>query len=65
MCETAPPIDGPFYPVMLEGFRRIEPGLEGMISTEESVRDMLGVIEGLTAQESGRFVSHHGDENWF
>ena len=51
--------------MMLQGFQKIDPSVKGMISVESSVRDQLAVIEGLTVEGSGRFVSHHGNKEWF
>jgi len=50
---------------MLGAFRKVDPRLEGMVGVEESVRDQLTVIEGLGIEDSGRFMSHHGNRDWF
>lgn len=51
---------------MLSSFQKMDPKLQGMISTEESVRAQLDVISSLDAKLSGAFVSHRGnDRDWF
>ncbi len=50
---------------MLSAFQKLDPNVTGMISTEHSVRDQLAVIDGLDESMSGKFVSHHGNEDWF
>jgi NAD(P)-dependent dehydrogenase (short-subunit alcohol dehydrogenase family) len=50
---------------MLGSFQKLEPSLKGPIMPEESVRLQLEVIGALDGQMSGKFVSHHGDLNWF
>ena len=49
---------------MLSAFQKYKPTVTGMISTEESVRDQLSVIDSLDASQSGKFVSHHGNDDW-
>ena len=34
----------------------------GAISTEDSVRQMFNVIDKLSAEDNGRFISYQGDE---
>lgn len=46
-------------------FRNVKPDLEGRIMPEESVRDQLDVISKLSAEQSGKMVSQHGNEDWF
>lgn len=48
----------------LQVFQKVNPGLTGLMSPEESVRMQLDVINSLTAEESGLALSHHGDHNW-
>ena len=50
---------------ILETFRKADPNLKGPISVEESVTGQIEVIEGLSAEQSGRFLSHHGNRDWF
>ncbi|EJD36359.1 putative short-chain dehydrogenase [Auricularia subglabra TFB-10046 SS5] len=40
------------------------PNFTGPISPEESVSAMLAVLEKVTPEDSGKFLSHHGDRNW-
>lgn len=51
--------------MMLGAFQKYKPSVTGTISTVESVRDQLAVIDGLDASKSGLFVSHHGNDDWF
>ncbi|KAL9618826.1 MAG: hypothetical protein Q9160_006485 [Pyrenula sp. 1 TL-2023] len=49
---------------MLSSFQKYDPKVEGMISTEASVKAQLSVINGLTKEQSGQFLSHFGNKNW-
>ncbi|KAH7308973.1 putative short-chain dehydrogenase [Stachybotrys elegans] len=49
--------------VALKMMQKANPDVKGMMSPEESVRMQLKVIEGLTMEQSGMVLSHHGDEN--
>ncbi|KAI9148397.1 Short chain dehydrogenase virK [Paramyrothecium foliicola] len=48
----------------LKVFQKVNPNLTGLLTTEESVQKQLAVINGLTAEQSGLSLSHHGDNNW-
>ena len=50
---------------MLSQFQKVDPGLTGPISPEDSVRMQLEVVKKLDGSMSGKFLSHHGDQNWF
>ena len=50
---------------MLSSFQKLDPNVKGMISTEESVRDQLAVIDSLDENKSGLFLSQHGNQDWF
>lgn len=50
---------------MLKQFQNAIPGLKGQIQVEESVRKQLKVIDELTIEKSGLFLSHEGNENWW
>ncbi|KAL7816023.1 NAD(P)-binding protein [Trichoderma aethiopicum] len=51
---------------MLSSFQKMDPSVKGMISTEESVRAQLSVIDSLDEKLSGAFVSHRGNgRDWF
>ena len=50
---------------MLANFKARNPGFKGRISPEESVRMQLEVIDKATIADSGAFVSHHGNKDWF
>lgn len=45
-------------------FQNYKPGFKGQMQSQESVSKMLDVIHGLTAEQSGRFLSHTGDQSW-
>jgi hypothetical protein len=50
---------------MLEAFRAGDPHWDGIILLPRESADLvLGVIDRATPEESGRFVSHHGDKRW-
>jgi hypothetical protein len=47
-------------------FHRLDPKVEGPIPVDESVTAMLQVVRGLTATDSGKFLTHHGNnDEWF
>ncbi|RYP20386.1 hypothetical protein DL765_002844 [Monosporascus sp. GIB2] len=48
----------------LKVFQKVNPDLTGLMTPEESVRKQLEVINGLTTEQSGMALSHHGDNNW-
>ncbi|EXJ77313.1 hypothetical protein A1O3_09539 [Capronia epimyces CBS 606.96] len=50
---------------MLSVFRKIDPTVDGPISVDESVTDQLQVVQNLTEADSGKFVTHRGNNNWF
>lgn len=51
---------------MLNAFRKLDQSVNGPISVDESVTDMLQVIQSLTEANSGKFVTHHGNnDEWF
>ena len=43
----------------------MDPTVTGPISPEVSIRDQLQVIDALDEDLSGKFVSQHGNEDWF
>lgn len=52
--------------VVLGMFHKIDPNVEGPAPIEEAVDNMLNVIRNLTEADSGKFLTHHGDEQtWF
>jgi len=46
-------------------FHKYDPKVNGRTTMEESVRDQLETIKGLTLGVSGRLISQHGNEDWF
>ncbi|UKZ74453.1 hypothetical protein TrVFT333_002122 [Trichoderma virens FT-333] len=51
---------------MLTSFQKMDPRVKGMISTEESVKSQLSVIDSLDEKLTGAFISHRGnDKDWF
>lgn len=51
---------------VLSMFRKLDPNVNGPIEIEESVSGQLQVIRDLTEENSGKYLSHHGDNiNWF
>ncbi|PVH94226.1 NAD(P)-binding protein [Periconia macrospinosa] len=49
---------------MLGGFTQVYPDWKGPLSVEESVEKQLQVIDGLTQEQSGAFLSHLGSKQW-
>ena len=50
---------------MLSEFQRVEPTLQGKITTEESVSEQRKLLENLDDSILGKMVSHHGNNHWF
>ena len=50
---------------MIKSFQKMDPSVTGPISPEVSIRDQLQVIDALDDNLSGKFVSQHGNEDWF
>ena len=51
---------------MLDAFHKLDQSVTGPISVDESVTDMLQVMQNLTEANSGKFVTHHGNhDEWF
>ncbi|KAF4994676.1 hypothetical protein FDECE_13049 [Fusarium decemcellulare] len=50
---------------MLNAFHKLDPTVDGPISVDQSVTDQLQVIQGLTEANSGKFLTHHGNSDWF
>ncbi|CAI6341807.1 unnamed protein product [Periconia digitata] len=46
------------------GFAKVYPEFKGPITVEESVPMQLKVIDGLTQEKSGQFLSHLGTQQW-
>lgn len=40
------------------------PTFTGPIEASESISKMLSVLDSVTPEDSGKFLSHHGDRNW-
>ncbi|KAJ7158251.1 hypothetical protein C8R43DRAFT_882641 [Mycena crocata] len=51
--------------VMMGKFAPIAPDFKGLISPEESVKLQLEVIYKWKVEDTGVFVSHHGNKQWF
>ncbi|CAO2653035.1 Nn.00g024460.m01.CDS01 [Neocucurbitaria sp. VM-36] len=47
-----------------KGFQNLNPELKGPVSPEESVGLQLQVIDKLTLEQSGQFLSHFGNKQW-
>ncbi|KAF8176434.1 hypothetical protein K438DRAFT_1770627 [Mycena galopus ATCC 62051] len=50
--------------MMMAAAAKIAPDFKGPITTEESVKMQLEVINGWTVERSGAFVSHFGNKQW-
>ena len=53
------------FNMVLSAFQKLAPDLKDMISVEESVAEQLALIDRVTVKDTGKFVSQHGDRNWF
>jgi len=50
---------------MVVTFKLLKPDWDGKpITAETSVKEMMKVISKLTIEDSGAFVSHHGNQEW-
>jgi hypothetical protein len=49
---------------MKRRFKKYDPAYELPLLPHESVEPMLEVIDKLTLEQSGEFLSHHGDKHW-
>lgn len=49
---------------MLTTFRVIAPHFSGPLTPEESVKMQLDVVNKFGVEETGSFVSHHGNKEW-
>jgi hypothetical protein len=54
-----------FENYLLKSFQKVLPDIKGRITPEESIRQVLDVIENLTTEQTGFMISHHGNEEWF
>ncbi|KAF7983093.1 hypothetical protein HWV62_24023 [Athelia sp. TMB] len=52
------------YQQMLAFFRTFKPDYEGAITPTQSVSMMLELIDKWTVEDTGSFVSHHGNKDW-
>ena len=49
---------------MFESFKKVAPHWKGPLSPLESVELQMKVIDNLTIEDSGKFLSHWGNKNW-
>lgn len=59
---THPEIPEEFMKHIREPLRRFDPEYEGQISPEQSVEMCLRVMDELEQEQSGEFLSHHGNK---
>jgi NAD(P)-dependent dehydrogenase (short-subunit alcohol dehydrogenase family) len=52
------------FVAMIEKFRNLYPDFTGPITPEESVRMQLEVINQITVNDTGAFLSHKGNKEW-
>ncbi|KIJ52470.1 hypothetical protein M422DRAFT_156847 [Sphaerobolus stellatus SS14] len=48
----------------IAALRKVVPEFKGPLTPEESVSAQLQVIDGITLDATGGFISHHGNKNW-
>ncbi|KAL7931537.1 NAD(P)-binding protein [Trichoderma chlorosporum] len=53
------------FDATVSALRKFDPNVKGMISPKESVESMLSVIRTLDSSNSGKFLSHKGNLDWF
>ncbi|PVH98336.1 NAD(P)-binding protein [Periconia macrospinosa] len=49
----------------LNAFHKLDPTVTGPIPVETSVAAQLKLVKNLTAEDSGKFVTHNGNSEWF
>jgi hypothetical protein len=49
---------------MFEAFKKVAPHWKGPLTPIESVELQKKVIDGLTIEDSGKFLSHWGNKEW-
>lgn len=52
------------YEEMSDNFRKLNPTFTGPIKPKESITMQLQVLDKLTPEDSGKFLSHHGNKEW-
>jgi hypothetical protein len=52
------------FMAMIEKFRKVYRDFTGPITPEESVRMQLKVINQITVNDTGAFISHKGNKEW-
>ncbi|KAG1813166.1 uncharacterized protein BJ212DRAFT_1447878 [Suillus subaureus] len=52
------------FKAMVEKFRKVYPDFTGPITPEASVRMQLEVINRITVNDTGAFISHKGNKEW-
>lgn len=52
------------FGAMLATLKKKHPDFEGPMSTEQSVKMMLDVVDKATIADTGAFVSQHGNKEW-
>jgi hypothetical protein len=52
------------YQAMIQVFRGYEPKFAGPITTEQSVKAQLKVIDSMSLNNTGEFLSHLGNKRW-
>lgn len=62
--ELVPPEYARVFDSFTEAFRNLNPDLKGPSTSEESVGLQLKVIENLSSEQSGQFLSHFGNKQW-
>lgn len=51
---------------MLQAFHKLNPTVREAIPVEESVTSMLAVLDNMTQEDSGKFLTHRGNNvDWF
>jgi len=52
------------YQEMSKSFKKLSPTFTGPIKPKESISMQLKVLDNLTPEDTGKFLSHHGNKEW-
>jgi len=51
-------------PIFMAQFQKVYPEWNGFIQPDESVKSQRKVLDDLTIDQSGQFLSHRGNKQW-
>jgi hypothetical protein len=62
--DIATPQDILEFQEMVKSFQKYAPDWKGPITAPESVKSQKEVIDKITMEDSGAFLSHYGNKKW-